>query len=232
MGSKVLLIDEDTAASNFMIRDTKMMQLVATAQEPITPFIKKVESLYNDLGVSTILVVGGSGDFFDVATTVIMMDCYKCLDVTKKAKIIAENHADKSNVQAQSETHSALFGSFSKRYLQPGVFHETNKVSVRSKSLISYGETELDLRYLEQVISKSQACTISAALQTVSSFSSSKEQMTIKQVVEAILKQIDQHGLESLTSNSSYNGNLAYVRPFEIAAAINRLRRENSVVQK
>ncbi len=231
MGSKLLLIDEDTAASNFMIRDTKMMELVATEQEPITPFIKKVESLYNDLGVSTILVVGGSGDFFDVATNVIMMDCYKCLDVTGKAKTIAENYSKKSNA-VEPEVPGIPFGSFAKRYPHPEVFHETNKVSVRSKSLISYGETELDLRYLEQVVSKSQTCSISAALRKISSFSSSSENMTIKEVVEAISKQIDHHGLEAaLSPDSSFNGNLAYVRSFEIAAAINRLRRKNSIAQ-
>ena len=76
MGSTLLLIDEDTSATNFMIRDERMQELVAKEKEPITPFVDKVRQLYQEYGVSTILVMGGSGDYFDVADTVIMMDTY------------------------------------------------------------------------------------------------------------------------------------------------------------
>lgn len=72
-GDQLLLVDEDTAATNFMIRDRRMQALIAKDREPITPFIDKVRQLYTDHGVSTILVVGGSGDYFDVAATVIAM---------------------------------------------------------------------------------------------------------------------------------------------------------------
>jgi predicted ABC-class ATPase len=81
-----LLVDEDTAATNFMIRDRRMQQLIAKDKEPITPFIDKVRQLYTDYGVSTILVMGGSGDYFDVADTVIAMENFQPQDVTEKAK--------------------------------------------------------------------------------------------------------------------------------------------------
>ena len=74
-----LLVDEDTAATNFMIRSAAMQRLVAPEKEPITPFIAKVRALADSgpeggSGVSSILVLGGSGDYFAVADTVIAME--------------------------------------------------------------------------------------------------------------------------------------------------------------
>ena len=88
-GSTVLLIDEDTSATNFMVRDGRMAQLVSDEKEPITPFIRKIRSLYSDLGISTILVAGSSGDYLSVADTVLQMDCYETKDVTARAKELA-----------------------------------------------------------------------------------------------------------------------------------------------
>src|SRR5699024_8484501 len=90
-GSRLMLIDEDTSATNFMIRDARMQQLIAPDKEPITPFSEKVKPLYEDKGVSTILIVGGSGDYFDVADRVLMMDEYRLKDVTTAAKEIADS---------------------------------------------------------------------------------------------------------------------------------------------
>jgi predicted ABC-class ATPase len=86
------LIDEDTSATNFMIRDKRMQLLVSKDKEPITPFIYKVRSLLKDYSVSCVLVIGGSGDYFDVADTVVAMNSYSPQDVTTTAKQIAAQH--------------------------------------------------------------------------------------------------------------------------------------------
>jgi predicted ABC-class ATPase len=91
VGATVLLIDEDTSATNFMVRDARMQRLVKKAQEPITPFVDRVRELYRDLGVSTILVMGGCGDYFDVAGTVIMMQEYQPVNVTEQARSIRKS---------------------------------------------------------------------------------------------------------------------------------------------
>ncbi|MCU0570029.1 MAG: ABC-ATPase domain-containing protein [Oculatellaceae cyanobacterium Prado106] len=93
VGAKVLLVDEDTSATNFMIRDRRMQALIAKDKEPITPFIDKIRQLYQDYGVSTILVMGGSGDYFDVADTVIAMTDYEPTDVTDAARAIAQTYS-------------------------------------------------------------------------------------------------------------------------------------------
>merc|ERR1712187_320491 len=109
VGATTLFVDEDTCATNFMIRDEKMKALVSPDKEPITAFVVKVRPLYEELGVSTVLVVGGSGDFFCVADAVVMMDEYAALDVTDKARAIA---ASESSLPPKKP-----FGSLTRRRL-------------------------------------------------------------------------------------------------------------------
>ena len=88
-GARALLIDEDTSATNFMIRDRRMQALVPKEAEPITPFVDRVRELHDALGVSTVLVLGGSGDYLDVADTVVAMRRYEPHDVTAEARDVA-----------------------------------------------------------------------------------------------------------------------------------------------
>lgn len=101
--ASLLLIDEDTSATNFMIRDGRMQRLIAPEKEPITPFSNKVKALYDDHNVSTILIVGGSGDYFDVADQVLMMDEYVLKDVTQQAKDIAQSDGYQRKVSSHNQ---------------------------------------------------------------------------------------------------------------------------------
>ena len=85
-GSRLLLLDEDTSATNFMVRDAFMQKVVSPDKEPITPFLSRARDLYEKAGISTILVAGSSGAFFHIADTVIQMDQYEPVDITEKAK--------------------------------------------------------------------------------------------------------------------------------------------------
>ena len=109
-GATLLLIDEDTSATNFMIRDKRMQQLVADNKEPITPFIDKARVLYDELNISSVIIAGGSGDYFDIADRVIMMDEYIPFDVTDKAREIADMY----KVITKKFDHKP-FGRLSKR---------------------------------------------------------------------------------------------------------------------
>ncbi|MFD1102883.1 P-loop domain-containing protein, partial [Schaalia naturae] len=85
LGAPLLLLDEDTSATNLLIRDARMRSLVRAEKEPITPLVDRVGSLAREGRVSTIMVMGGSGDYLDVADRVLMLDTYRCLDVTPRA---------------------------------------------------------------------------------------------------------------------------------------------------
>lgn len=87
-GARALLIDEDTSATNFMVRDALMEAVVAREFEPITPFVERVRDLWERAGVSSIIVAGSSGAYFSVADAVLQMDRYRVHDITAHARAI------------------------------------------------------------------------------------------------------------------------------------------------
>ena len=230
-GADALLFDEDTCASNAMIRDDKMVQLVAAEKEPITPFVRLVRPLYEETGLSSIMVIGGSGDFFAVADNVLVMDCYQCIDATDRANTIAA--ADTSSNQ-QHHTHTP--GKFQqirdggRRYPVANAFHPGGKVKVLSKSSLSYGDVEFNLSGLEQLATKSQSNAISAALQMVPSIAASGN-VPLEHLLNQVEEMVDREGLNALAPGQ-LDGGLARTRRLELASAINRIRRPGAIVQR
>nr|WP_184403587.1 ABC-ATPase domain-containing protein [Geomicrobium halophilum] len=221
-GSRLLLIDEDTSATNFMIRDYRMQQLVAPDKEPITPFIDRVRDLYETEGVSTIIVVGGTGDYFDVADTVTMMDEYQPFDVTEKAKEIV-----KKDESRRIRHEAAPFTTKSERSPKSHSFDarrgKKEKVDARGKDTILYGRETIDLSAVEQCIDPSQTRAISRAIDFLA-----KKYMDGNTSLGELLDIYEKEtasGLDVLSPfKGKHPGDLARPRRFEIAAAINRLR--------
>ncbi|WP_018922480.1 ABC-ATPase domain-containing protein [Salsuginibacillus kocurii] len=226
VGSSVLLIDEDTSATNFMIRDARMQALVAKNKEPITPFIDKVRALYDEHGVSTVLVVGGAGDYFDVADHVIMMDAYQPYYVTEEAKRIANSFGEERQKEA-----GATFGSLPSRNITPDSFNATKgkkeKVDSKGKHKIIYGTTDIDLSFIEQLTDPSQTRAIAEAIRYLAKhyFDGS---LTLNQVLDAYEADVEKKGLEVISPfKGKHPGDLALPRRYEVAAAINRMRTLN-----
>jgi predicted ABC-class ATPase len=228
MGADTLLMDEDTCATNALIRDDKMAMLVAAEKEPITPFVRVVRSIYESRGISTVLVIGGAGDYFDVADHVLLMDCYKCEDATERAKqIVAE--CDKSSGSQPSTSKDVPFGAIRQRHPATKEFSPSGKVKVTRRGIISYGETELDLTGLEQIVSTSQTNAISVALQRLATMSTAPG-ISLTDALQALDGTIDGGGLDVLAPGQ-FNGALARPRLLEIAGAVNRLRQVGSIKQ-
>ena len=219
--AQLLLIDEDTSATNFTIRDRRMQMLIAKEKEPITPFIDKVRQLYNDYGVSTILVMGGSGDYFEVADTVIAMDSYLPYDVTTKAKAIASNYP--TDRQAEGGTH---FGTITPRIpvassIDPSTRRRDVKTKVRDLETILFGTEDIDLNSVEQIVDNGQLKAIATAMIYCKN-NYLTQPLTISEILDLIEKEIATQGLDII--NEYPSGELAFFRRFELAAAINRLR--------
>jgi predicted ABC-class ATPase len=232
MGSQLLLIDEDTCATNFMIRDEKMIQLVSADREPITPFVRVVRNLYEQHKISTILVIGGTGDYFAVADHVFLMDHYQCTDVTARAKeIVAQSPATSTQIDALE--HGSLQAA-RKRHIQSSLLEPrgSGKVRVPSKKVISYGDTEIGLDGVEQIVSAGQTHSISAILRQVSAWTVGSNSPTeLCDVVRVMDSSIASKGLESALADGQFHGGLVRPRVFEIAAAFNRLRHAGAVIQ-
>ncbi|SDX49893.1 Predicted ATPase of the ABC class [Marininema mesophilum] len=215
-----LLIDEDTSATNFMIRDGRMQRLVAKGKEPITPFIDKVRQLYEEWEVSSVLVLGGSGDYFEVADRVIMMDEYRPVDVTEDAKRIAEHHMNE-----RIEEGGTSFGELSSRVpltqgLDPSKGRR-EKVDAKGLSTILFGTTTVDLSGLEQLVDSSQTRALAELLRNLRKEADGRKLM---EIIDVLYDQIDLHGLDILSSFKGHPGDLALPRKLELVGAINRLR--------
>ena len=221
-GTSLLLIDEDTSATNFMIRDGRMQKLVAKEKEPITPFIDRVRELYDNFGVSTILIVGGSGDYFDVANHVIMMDEYVPKDVTEKAKEIAKSDENKrefsSNDKFQGVTQRI---PLKKSFSQSG---KLDKTKAKGKYSILYGKDLIDISGLEQLVDDSQTNCIAVMIDYFKN-KVLDEKLTLSQAADRIYEKIEKEGLDSISSYTGHPGNLALPRKQEFCAVVNRYRK-------
>ncbi|MGB3294775.1 MAG: ABC-ATPase domain-containing protein [Phormidesmis sp.] len=226
-GATVIVIDEDTAATNFMIRDRKMQALIAPEKEPITPFIEKVRSLYDDHGVSTILVMGGSGDYFAVADTVIAMEDYQPQIVTERAKAIAQSVPHSSRLEGVQP-----FGKVTPRAILPesipaGQGDHPLKIKAR-QAVLMLGNEAIDLKAVEQLVETQQVSAIAQAI-IYAQRHYFDGQLPLGTVLDYVMADIAQGGLDMLSpgiesDEPRLSGNLAEFRRLELAATLNRLR--------
>ncbi|MCD7745604.1 MAG: ABC-ATPase domain-containing protein [Lachnospiraceae bacterium] len=221
-GSRVLLIDEDTSATNFMVRDGRMAQLVSDEKEPITPFIRKIRGLYQSLGVSTILVVGSSGDYLEVADTVLQMDCYVAKDVTARAKELCGQQASASGEKDASEAveDGIVKSDWLKKAVRP---KQIEKARVHGWDTLSLDKTEVDLRYLEQIVDESQTAALAYVMQYVLSRLANGKK-TAAGLAEEAARKIEKDGILSVTPKNYGAGAAAAVRRQEILACLARYR--------
>ena len=221
--TRLLLLDEDTSATNLMIRDARMQELVEKSGEPITPFLDRVRQLSEDRGVSTILVLGGSGDYFDVADRVIRMDAFRPRDVTPEAKAVAARHPTGRNVESPQSWPDGL----AQRYpiassLDPRKGRRNVNIKARALRSVLYGTEEIDLGQLAQLVDEGQVKAIGKAIELARSEFMDHEDMRLRDVVEAVMDRIGRRGLDALDSKPF--GDTVAFRPYELAAAVNRLR--------
>lgn len=224
-GSRLLLMDEDTSATNLMIRDARMQALVARAAEPIIALLDRVRELFEEHGVSTILVMGGSGDYLDAADTVIQLADYRPREVTALARTVAGKYP----TRRASETGAAGFLQRVRhpdpRSFDPSGRKGTPRIRATRRELLLYGEEELDLRAVDQIFDESQTRAAGYAMALASREFAGRP---VGGVLDALEARLDEAGLESLTTDGRaglHPGRLARPRRYEIAAALNRLRR-------
>ncbi|MGH0037245.1 MAG: ABC-ATPase domain-containing protein [Myxococcota bacterium] len=225
-GSRGLLLDEDTSATNFMVRDARMQALVHREHEPITPFVDRVGDLWKQQGVSTVLVMGGCGDYFEVADRVIAMRDYRAHDVTDEARRIA---GELPSARRQEPAEPL-------RPVRPRVPRAEGfdarrgrrevKIDARGRDLVRYGTHDIDLRAVEQILDPSQTRAIGLALHRAAS-RLMDGRSSVPEILDALEALLDHDGLGALDPfgrEGEHPGALARPRRYEIAAALGRLR--------
>jgi predicted ABC-class ATPase len=225
LGAEALLVDEDTSATNFMIRDARMQALVKKENEPITPFLDRVRELYEDYGISTILVMGGSGDYFDVADNIIMMRNFLPHDVGEQAREIAgdiEVHRQKDTVEPFQlpAKRIPLTSSLEKAK------GRKNHIRVNPRGLykIQFGREDIEMRFVEQLVDHSQTNSVGQALRYAME-EVVDDKRSLNEILDEVEGRIEEEGLDFLCPfDDEHPGKFAKVRKYEIAAALNRLR--------
>ncbi len=216
-GTSLLLVDEDTSATNFMIRDERMRELVRS--EPISPFIDLVRPLHRSLGISTVVVVGGVGDYLDVADRVILLENYAPSDATPRAREITRKFPPRAPLapmemrQPRERTIDA-----SSVDLRRG-----KRQSARARGLhtIELGRERVDVSYLEQLAETGQT---EAAARIIGEWVASGEVRGMQDLLRGALASVSKNGLDSLGGHGGHPGEMSLPRAQELAAAINRIR--------
>lgn len=222
-GSSLILIDEDTSATNFMVRDDLMAQVITPGEEPITPFISRVRGMHEDLGVSSVIVAGSSGAFFHRADTIIQMKEYVPIDITQKAKEAAAAYEGR-HVDAGEEK----FPDFNRKRC-PGpdmALRKEDRIKMKAMgtSELSICKENVELRYLEQLKDQEQSMAL-AYLLKYAELKMMDGRKDLRQIGDLLEEQLDRSGLESLFERGDVSSQLARPRKQEIMACINRYRK-------
>ena len=230
-GARLILLDEDTSAANFMVRDALMQAVIAREKEPITPFLERARSLFEEAGISTILVAGSSGAFFHIADTIIQMDNYRPVDITEKAKAICAGYPLEARAQdippfALPVSHRVMTcqreqgGSGRERAGSDGRL----KMKCRGKEGFSLGRSDIDLRAIEQLADSEQTAMLGLLLKyAVENLIDGKR--TLPQVADLLVRGLGEKGFSLFGREGSIYCGYAMPRPQEIYACLNRYRR-------
>jgi len=217
VGTSLLLVDEDTSATNFMIRDERMRELVR--REPISPFIDLVRPLHRSLGVSTVVVVGGVGDYLDVADRVILLEDYVPSDATPRSREVAEKFPPRAPLtdRAVRPPRERVIDA-SSIDLRRG-----KRQTARGRGLhtIELGRERVDLSYLEQLAEAGQT---EAMARVIGGWAAGGEVSEVGELVREDVASISELGLDSLSNFQGHPGEMSLPRVQELAAAINRVR--------
>ncbi len=219
-GSTLFLLDEDTSATNFMVRDAFMQEVICREKEPITPFLERAPQLFSKAGISTILVAGSSGSFFHIADTIIQLDCYQVLDITKKVKQLCSNYPlPPSSIPAFCTPSFQRVMSCNKK---PS--YKDRKLKCQGKETFSIGKDTIDLRYIEQIIDYEQTAGLGELLRYAQEHLIDGKR-TISEIVNLLQKDLENHGFKRICSNSYISCGMAVPRIQEIFSCFNRYRR-------
>ena len=219
-GSKLLLIDEDTSATNFMIRDELMQKVICREEEPITPFIERCRSMYDDLGVSSIIVAGSSGSFFGIADTIIQMKEYVLYDITERAREAAASYP-----ALKQQEHFPVSDNMRAPKANQALKKDPRlKMKTMGTNEMLLAKDAIELRYLEQLIDPEQTNALAYALKYLE-LNRMNGSRTVPQLLDDIEALTASKGLSALYDKEYVRSGLAMPRRQEIAACLNRYRK-------
>ena len=219
-GTEVFLMDEDTSATNFMIRDELMQRVVNREDEPITAFIDRIGELYTEYGISTVLVAGSSGSYFHKADCIIQMNQYEPVEITAFAKKEAERFKVPELIPPKQAKPSFV------RCIRPDKSFREDRMKLKTmgRDGISINRDTIDVRYVEQLVDSEQLSALAYLLKYAECHIFDGKR-TLTESVDMLVNVMDEKGLAVICENSYLPCGLAMPRRQEIFACMNRYRK-------
>lgn len=151
-GSRTFLIDEDSSAVNFLIRDIRVRKLLGDDREPLIPLTDRIRAIAQ-AGYSFILVAGACGDYLDLADNIVVMANYKaeCAKSTKPAESAEANFAPPA-----PRAFADYMQPLQKSVRPASAVERQVKVKLAGDSLLQIGFLVSDTSRLNTLVDKSQ----------------------------------------------------------------------------
>lgn len=219
-GTSLLLIDEDTSATNFMIRDELMQRVIHRDMEPITPFIERIRELYGGYGISTVIVAGSSGAYFHIADTIIQMDRYVPKDITTYAKSEASAYPALSGPKTPAERPG-----FHRCPVPDRAFRGNDRIKMKTlaKEGVMLNKETIDLRYVEQLVDSEQVTALGYCMKYAQQHLLDGKK-DLSRIVDELEETVRKGSLGALCGNGSGISGMAMPRRQEIFACFDRYR--------
>lgn len=211
-----LLLDEDTCATNLLIRDQRMRALVSSEREPITPLVDRIRALHRERGISTLIVMGGSGDYLDVADQVLIMDSYRLVDATAQARQVCDS-------QPRVDTSLPDFPLPARRLPQRPEAKRRGPSRTRALGTqrLVLDRHEVDVADVSGLVDEGQALAVAWALRALLE-RHFDGRTSLSQALAQVAKRLDDVGLDAL--GEAHPAFLVRPRLVDVGAAVNRLR--------
>lgn len=211
-----LLLDEDTCATNLLIRDQRMRALVSSEREPITPLVDRIRALHRERGISTLIVMGGSGDYLDVADQVLIMDSYRLVDATAQARQVCDS-------QPRVDTSLPDFPLPAQRLPQRPEAKRRGPSRTRALGTqrLVLDRHEVDVADVSGLVDEGQALAVAWALRALLE-RHFDGRTSLPQALAQVAKRLDDVGLDAL--GEAHPAFLVRPRLVDVGAAVNRLR--------
>lgn len=219
-GTSLFLIDEDTSATNFMIRDELMQRVIHREMEPITPFIERIREMYEEYGISTIIVAGSSGAYFHIADRIIQMDRYIPKDITALAKQEAEKFPAISSPEQKAKKPD-----FNRCPRPDKAFQGNERIKMKTmgKEAVMINRDTIDLRYVEQITDSEQVTALGYCVRYAQKHLLDGKK-NLQQIVSELEEVMEKKNLAAICENSSSIACMAMPRRQEIFACFDRYR--------
>lgn len=214
VGNPFLLIDEDNSVTNFLYRDSLLKEYLDGKEQAI-PFIEKMKALHNELGISSLIVTSSIGAFMPCANQVLLMKDYQVFDITNsiEKKNTEEEFKDFIKINKRKLNISSNIEEFQNKKTKFKTFGMEN---------ISFGKEEINLNKNNLIVDNGQLNFIGELIKKI--FSRTElHGKTLKEILDIYEERIEKEGIEEVLGVKS--GSLIVARKYEVAAVINRFKK-------